>query len=342
MSSRREDERCRGPLYQVRYQHLPPHIAYNRARFDHQVSSAAVTLAPIPPESAPLVDPASIEARSACLPGVEVLLRRRSPGSVQLPAGQREHLLMCSFGRPVAGVAARSVLRTDSGVRSWRQCPRGHVTFVPAGMPIDWEWNYESQSVHLAINPGFLDEIGWQLETPQRSSFCLRPAFRILDDSLSVPLLELRGEIVASGVGDDLAKSSLLNLIGVRLLRRMAGDARADRASQDAATGQATAFRRRCIELIHDRLDENLSLAEIARECGLSPYHFARLFKQATGFPPHEYQLQLRVQRAQVLLLRTPRRTIADIACDLGFADESHLRRHFKRIVGITPGQFRA
>jgi AraC family transcriptional regulator len=93
--------------------------------------------------------------------------------------------------------------------------------------------------------------------------------------------------------------------------------------------------------MMEDRLDENVSLAELAGELRLSPFHFARLFKEATGFPPHEYQLQLRVRRAQKLLLQTPRRTVAEIACELGFADESHLRRHFKRIVGMTPGQFR-
>ena len=294
------------------------------------------------PEAASLVDPASIEARSPCVPGVEVLVRNRPPGCVRLPAGQREHLLMCSFGRPLEGVAARSVLRTEAGVRNWRNCPRGHVTFVPAGVPLDWEWNYASSSVHLTISPDFLDGVSQQLDMPGGSSFDLQPAFRVLDDSLSMPLMELRTEAITGSLGNELAKTSLLTLIGVRLLRLGVRDLDVHSIATDPAAGLATAFRQRCVELVQDRLDENLSLAELAREFGLSPYHFARLFKQATGFPPHEYQLQIRVQRAQAMLLQSPRRSIADIACELGFADESHLRRHFKRIVGVTPGQFRA
>jgi AraC family transcriptional regulator len=249
---------------------------------------------------------------------------------------------MCTFGRPIAGVAARSVLTTDTGVRRWRDCPRGHITFVPAGLPIDWEWNYASRSVHLTISPDFLRDIGRQLDLPDGPSHSPQPAFRVLNDALSGPLMELQREAVSGSLGSDLTTTSLLNLIGVRLLRLADAAAGADAGGDEPVTRLAAAFRRRCVDLIHDRLGENLSLAEFAREFGLSPCHFARLFKQATGFPPHEYQLQIRVQRAQTLLLVTPRRTIADIACELGFADESHLRRHFKRIVGVTPGQFRA
>jgi AraC family transcriptional regulator len=248
---------------------------------------------------------------------------------------------MCSFGRPVKPAAARSVLKTDAGARQWRDFPRGHVTFLPAGLPIDWEWNYASRSVHLTIRPDFLDELGEELGIGGRSASDLQPAFRVLDDALSVPLLELRAEAGSTSLGNDLAKSSLLTVIGVRLLRRAAGVPGHDPADGTASVRPAKAFRRRCSEIIRDQLDRNLSLRELAQEFGLSPYHFARLFKQATGFPPHEYQLQMRVTRAQALLLQRPRRTVAEIACELGFADESHMRRHFKRIVGVTPGRFR-
>ena len=104
----------------------------------------------------------------------------------------------------------------------------------------------------------------------------------------------------------------------------------------------ALCCRQRCIEILSDRLAEQITLAELAGEFGLSPWHFSRLFKQATGFPPHEYQLQLRIQRARSILAHSPSRTIADIAYQLGFAEESHFRRHFRRIVGTTPGKFRA
>jgi AraC family transcriptional regulator len=248
---------------------------------------------------------------------------------------------MCTVGAPIGGVAAKSVLRTETGVHQWGDFPRGHISFIPAGLPIDWEWNYASRSVHLAIRPEFLDALAREMEIPNGAELELRPTFRVLEESLSRPLVELGAEAAANGKGSRLATSSLITVIGVRLLRFAAAGRGTDRKGSASSAGLAAAIRHRCVEMMQDRLDENVSLAELAGELRLSPFHFARLFKEATGFPPHEYQLQLRVRRAQKLLLQTPRRTVAEIACELGFADESHLRRHFKRIVGMTPGQFR-
>ena len=71
---------------------------------------------------------------------------------------------------------------------------------------------------------------------------------------------------------------------------------------------------------------------------GFSPYHLARLFHDETGLPPHTYLTQLRINRAkQRLQAGDP---IADVAAATGFSDQSHLTRRFKRIVGVTPGQF--
>src|SRR5262249_29384347 len=73
----------------------------------------------------------------------------------------------------------------------------------------------------------------------------------------------------------------------------------------------------------------------------LSPYHFARQFKAATGLPPHRYVIARRVERAQQLLQDGGDLSLAEIAARTGFSDQSQLARHFKRLVGVTPGQFR-
>lgn len=83
-----------------------------------------------------------------------------------------------------------------------------------------------------------------------------------------------------------------------------------------------------------------LTLAEWSRVAGLTPFHFARRFRRAYGAAPHEYLLSLRIERARDLL-RTGA-GIADAALAAGFADQSHLTRHFKRAVGVTPGRYRA
>lgn len=82
----------------------------------------------------------------------------------------------------------------------------------------------------------------------------------------------------------------------------------------------------------------NVTLDELATQTHLSPYHLLRLFKATYGLPPHAYLTQLRVQQAKRLLLAG--QPIATVALAVGFVDQSHLTRHFKRIVGVPPGQY--
>ena len=84
--------------------------------------------------------------------------------------------------------------------------------------------------------------------------------------------------------------------------------------------------------------DRPVSLSELSRATGLSPYHLHRSFSRAIGLPPHAFQLQLRVDRAKMLLARGE--DIASVAQRTGFADQSHFTRVFRRSVGITPGRF--
>jgi AraC family transcriptional regulator len=90
------------------------------------------------------------------------------------------------------------------------------------------------------------------------------------------------------------------------------------------------------LDYIHDYLDQDLSLADLAALVEMSPHYFARLFKQSTGFTPHQYVIRTRVERAKQLLLQG-KLTIAQIAYSVGFAHQSHLNRHFKRHLGLTP-----
>ncbi|MDQ3461350.1 MAG: helix-turn-helix transcriptional regulator [Deinococcota bacterium] len=71
---------------------------------------------------------------------------------------------------------------------------------------------------------------------------------------------------------------------------------------------------------------------------GLSPYHLLRVFRLELGLSPHSYQIQRRIGIAKTLLAQGER--IAQVAACTGFTDQSHLGRHFKRLVGVTPGQF--
>ncbi|MUL35942.1 AraC family transcriptional regulator [Gloeocapsopsis dulcis] len=91
-------------------------------------------------------------------------------------------------------------------------------------------------------------------------------------------------------------------------------------------------------EYLEAHYTKNISLDAIARIANLSPFYLIRTFRKCIGLPPHEYLTQIRISRAKILLLQGY--AIAQVAHDTGFADQSHLTRHFKRIVGVTPGQY--
>lgn len=94
----------------------------------------------------------------------------------------------------------------------------------------------------------------------------------------------------------------------------------------------------RALEFLEANYARSVPLDELARESGLSKFHLVRAFKHEVGLPPHAYQTRLRVSGAMNLLRRGW--SISHAAYSAGFAAQSHLHRHFKRILGVTPGEY--
>jgi AraC-like DNA-binding protein len=97
---------------------------------------------------------------------------------------------------------------------------------------------------------------------------------------------------------------------------------------------------RRARDFMLSRLDSNLTIAELAGQCGLSQSHFARAFRRTTGLPPHAWMTAKRVEKAKTLLAGKEI-DLADIALACGFADQSHFTRTFNRHEGRSPGRWR-
>lgn len=100
---------------------------------------------------------------------------------------------------------------------------------------------------------------------------------------------------------------------------------------------QREAVNRIC-EFIETHYADTLSLEQLARKARLSPFHFQRVFLKNTGVSPHDYLVQLRIKKAQALLLK--RHGIVRVSLDTGFADQSHFTHTFKKVIGITPGKY--
>ncbi|NEV01040.1 helix-turn-helix domain-containing protein [Bradyrhizobium uaiense] len=112
------------------------------------------------------------------------------------------------------------------------------------------------------------------------------------------------------------------------------------RPARPTQGGLAPWQRRRVEETLAADLEGDISLADLANDCGLSTSHFSRAFRQSTGLSPHQWLLRHRVDRAKSLL---PDRklSLSDIALACGFADQSHFTRVFARLAGISPGAWR-
>jgi len=95
----------------------------------------------------------------------------------------------------------------------------------------------------------------------------------------------------------------------------------------------------RVLRYVDEHLGEHLTLDELARLAGVSRFHFARQFRVSTGESPMEYLRRKRIDRAKIILL-TEDAIVAEVACRLGFADQSHFTRTFRRMVGTSPGSF--
>jgi AraC family transcriptional regulator len=163
-------------------------------------------------------------------------------------------------------------------------------------------------------------------------------------DQLQLPPLRaaldaVGAELTAGGAGGSLAAESLANVLAVHLIRHLTARRRPQRG-RDGALPRGRL--RAVVEYVEEHLDAGPTLGQMAAVARVSPYHFARQFKAATGLPPYQYVIARRVERARQLLQQGRDLPLAEVAACAGFSDQSQFSHHFKRLVGVTPGQFRA
>jgi AraC-like DNA-binding protein len=105
-----------------------------------------------------------------------------------------------------------------------------------------------------------------------------------------------------------------------------------------ARGGERAARAVRLARAVLHSLADKITLGDLATHAGMDKYHLVRAFRAEVGLPPYEYLTHARVSKARELLQRGA--LVADAAQAVGFCDESQLHRHFRRIIGITPGRF--
>lgn len=237
------------------------------------------------------------------------------------------HLITLNCGRPYP-LVQRLNGRVYEG-----QIAEGDIILTPANRPTEWFWDNEVDVLHLCIEPASLSKIAAETIEVDAARVEILNCFAASDPQIQHVGRSLLAELKSEKLGSRLYAESLTNVLAVHLIRDYST---IEQTVRQYSGGLSKSKLQRAIAYIQEHLERDLSLDEIAAEVNLSSYHFARLFKQSTGFAPHQYQIRCRVERAKELLQKREM-AIADIATRLGFYDQSHLNRHFKRIVGVSP-----
>ncbi|WAZ22559.1 AraC family transcriptional regulator [Streptomyces cinnabarinus] len=252
--------------------------------------------------------------------------RPRVPGVVEV-----FHAHFTEYAYPMHVHEAWTLLIVDDGAvrydldRHEHGTPHDTVSLLPPHVPHNGSpatpHGFRKRVIYLDTTR--LDDrlIGAAVDTPDLRDPLLRHRVGQLHTALARP-------------GEELEAESRLTLVGERLREHL-------RATPQAQGGDRPdpALARRLRELLDERVVEGLALEEAAQLLEAHPAHLVRTFSGAYGIAPHQYLTSRRVERARRLLLAGARP--ADAALGTGFYDQAHLTRHFRRLVGVTPGRYR-
>jgi AraC family transcriptional regulator len=280
------------------------------------------------------------------LPGVKVSASSETRGWSSLYASEQ---LEIPFEQSFDAVADQLiVLHLDGPVtvhrrvkkgESSRVIPPGGMFMMPGGMDFSVRVDGILQSLHLYLRRTVLEEVAGDLVAGDSGRVEILPRFGDSDPLIERLMLGVRDVLHDDDPSTAVYVDYLARAIVARLIRRHSSVSLCAEPSGSVAAKGGRQIGK-AIDFMEAHLERSLDLATIAEAAGISPSHFARRFRATVGKAPHQYLIQIRIDRAKRLLSESDK-GIAEIAFACGFASQEHLTRLFKRSCGLTPAGFR-
>ncbi|HET8725651.1 MAG TPA: AraC family transcriptional regulator [Anaeromyxobacteraceae bacterium] len=261
------------------------------------------------------------------------ILEGRSPAYERSNGHFPAHVLTVNRG-PAVPFEASWDGRIAAGSSESRQ-----VNVWPAGMAHSVRWLRPGDWWVVQLDPGLLERVAASIGLPRAPE--VRPAVAVADPVASHLVAALALEVAERDACGGLVRESLGLALAGHLLHAHSAWPAAHRSRPEAIGGTGRSRMDEVVRYIEERLDDDLSLHDLAAFAAMEPFPFLRAFRRFTGASPHRYVIRARVERAKVLL-RDGALSISDVALRTGFATPSHFSSTFRRIAGCTPRAWRA
>ncbi len=229
--------------------------------------------------------------------------------------------------------------RSREGRRDCRWSREGLSNVVPAGVPVTRSFRGQADFVAVYLAPEVVAEVAADAFGLDPGRIELVESLAAFDEALArLGRLLMAEAETGEAAGTRLFTDMLARALALHLLRAYSADAAPPSGEPGALTGWRL---RRTTDFMHANMAEDIPLARLAATVGLSPSHFARAFRGATGEAPHRYLIRLRVEAAGRLLEQT-RLPIIDVGLRCGFTQASHFANTFRKATGLSPRAYRA
>jgi len=227
----------------------------------------------------------------------------------------------------------------SEGLKLDRPLPTGSISLIPAGSAVLADWQGNRDLLRIYLKPSIVARVATESFKFDSTRTVVPPIYFLDAPGLRSAIMAVYHELrVGGGEGEQLLVESLAIILSVHLIRHITGMHRPPLRAEAVLPRPKL---HTVIEYIMENVEAGPTLEQMASVANLSPYHFVRQFKAATGLTPYQYVIHRRVERAQQLLQKNGELSLAEVAVRTGFSDQSHFTSLFKRIIGVTPGQFR-